>query len=58
MENKPKGFGDTLANFLEMSGVKIVVNKMQKATGREPEDCGCKGRQEKLNKIFPYKNKK
>tara|TARA_R100000482_G_C4978781_1_gene82350 strand:- start:143 stop:334 length:192 start_codon:yes stop_codon:yes gene_type:complete len=44
----PKGVGDSIAKFLEVTGVQKVV----KATIK---DCGCKKRQEKLNKLFPYK---
>lgn len=44
----PKGVGDSIAKFLEVTGVQKVV----KATVK---DCGCKKRQEKLNKLFPYK---
>ena len=41
---QPRGFGDTVAN---------AINKY---TNVKPEgDCGCKKRQEKLNKMFPYK---
>ena len=38
--NKPKGIGDVVANIT-------------KAVGIEPCD-GCKQRQEKLNKLFPF----
>jgi hypothetical protein len=40
-KEKPKGFGDTIANLTKSVGIK---------------PCGaCKKRQEKLNKLFPYK---
>ena len=58
MVKESEGFGDSLANFIEFSGIKKVVNKVQKVRGKKEEDCGCNQRQEKLNKIFPYKNKK
>ena len=58
MENKPKGFGDSLANFIEATGLKKSFHKVQEIRGKEKEDCGCYERKEKLNKIFPYKNKK
>tara|TARA_A100001391_G_scaffold166110_1_gene126091 strand:+ start:503 stop:718 length:216 start_codon:yes stop_codon:yes gene_type:complete len=44
----PKGVGDSIAKFLEITGVQKVVKSTVK-------DCGCKKRQEKLNKLFPYK---
>ena len=42
---KSKGLGDTIAIFTKATG----LNKLA------PIDCGCKQRQQKLNKIFPYK---
>jgi hypothetical protein len=45
LKNKSKGFGDTVAKFTKATG----LNKLA------PKDCGCKKRQDKLNKIFPYK---
>jgi hypothetical protein len=44
-----KGFGDTVAKFTEATGIDKVVNFIA------GEDCGCKERQQKLNKLFPYK---
>jgi hypothetical protein len=44
-----KGFGDTVAKFTEATGIDKVVNFIA------GEDCGCKERQAKLNKLFPYK---
>tara|TARA_R100000458_G_scaffold58074_1_gene65376 strand:+ start:319 stop:489 length:171 start_codon:yes stop_codon:yes gene_type:complete len=55
MSKKPKGFGDTLAGFIEITGAKKAFNTIQKARGKEKEDCGCNKRQEKLNKLFPYR---
>ena len=56
--NKPKGLGDSLANFIEATGLQKTFNKVQEIRGKEKEDCGCNKRKETLNKIFPYKNKK
>ena len=40
-----KGLGDTVAKITEVTGIKKLVG-----------DCeGCNKRQEKLNKLFPYK---
>ena len=44
-----RGLGDTVAKFTEATGIDKVVHFIA------GEDCGCKERQEKLNKIFPYK---
>lgn len=44
-----RGFGDTVAKFTEATGVDKLVHFIA------GDDCNCKQRQEKLNKIFPYK---
>lgn len=44
-----RGFGDTVAKFTEATGIDKVVHFIA------GDDCNCKQRQEKLNKIFPYK---
>lgn len=44
-----KGFGDTVAKFTEATGIDKVVHFIA------GDDCKCKERQEKLNKMFPYK---
>lgn len=44
-----RGLGDTVAKFTEATGIDKVVKFVA------GEDCGCKERQEKLNKLFPYK---
>tara|TARA_B100001559_G_C16303385_1_gene530691 strand:- start:193 stop:360 length:168 start_codon:yes stop_codon:yes gene_type:complete len=49
---KPKGFGDTLANGFKMIGVDKLADKYSQVTGK---DCGCSKRQEKLNNLIPYK---
>jgi hypothetical protein len=49
---KPKGLGDTIANFTQKTGIKAVVNKMANSF-KKP--CGCEKRQDYLNKKFPYK---
>ena len=43
---QPRGFGDTVAN---------AINKYTNV--KPQEDCGCKKRQEKLNKMFPYQKR-
>ena len=44
-----KGLGDTVAKFTEATGIDKLVNFIA------GDDCNCKARQEKLNKMFPYK---
>ncbi len=47
---RSKGLGDSIDKFTTATGIKKAVKK---ATGG---GCGCGKRQEKLNKMFPYKN--
>jgi hypothetical protein len=54
MSEESKGLGDSVEKFTKATGIKKVVDKVAKATGR---DCGCKKRKEALNKAFPYKKK-
>jgi len=42
---KSKGFGDSIAKLTKSIGLDKLASK----------DCGCKNRQEFLNKILPYK---
>ena len=46
LEQKAKGFGDTIETIIEFTGLDKLA----------PSGCGCKKRKEKLNKMFPYKN--
>ena len=48
-----KGLGDTIAEFTKVTGLDRIADRVAKAAGKE--DCGCKKRQETLNKKFPYK---
>ena len=51
MAKKSKGIGDDIARFTEKTGLSKAVKLIF------GDDCGCKERQEKLNKLFPnYKN--
>ena len=52
-KNKSKGLGDSIEKITKATGIKKVVNKISKVTGK---DCGCKKRQQALNKAFPYNN--
>ena len=50
---KDKGLGDTVHKAAKLTGADKLAEKFAKARGKK--DCGCKERQEKLNKLFPYK---
>ena len=54
LNKKSKGFGDTVAKFTEVTGIKKVVEVVTDALGME--DCGCAKRQEILNNLLPYSN--
>lgn len=53
MAKKPKGLGDSIEKITKATGIKNIVEAVNKARG--VKDCGCDGRKDKLNKIFPYK---
>ena len=55
MKSKIIGLGDTIEQMAKITGVKTVAQAVGFMTGK---DCGCNKRKEKLNKMFPYKNKK
>lgn len=49
---KSKGLGDDIEKFTKATGIKSVVDKVSEGLNIP---CGCEGRKEALNKIFPYK---
>jgi hypothetical protein len=53
MEQKPRGLGDSIEKITKATGIKNIVDAVNKARG--VKDCGCGKRKDKLNKIFPYK---
>ena len=53
--NESKGLGDSIEKIARRIRVKQLIDNIGKKTGK---DCGCKGRREKLNKMFPYKTPK
>ena len=53
MSKKSKGLGDTIKKFTSATKIDKLAKKIAKAVGKD--DCGCDKRQEKLNKMFPYK---
>jgi|TARA_R100001463_G_scaffold39483_4_gene84474 hypothetical protein len=48
-----RGLGDTIAKFTQVTGIQSLAQIGAKVVGKK--DCGCKKRQEALNKAFPYK---
>ncbi len=50
---KPKGLGDSIANFTKKTGIKHVVDIVSDGLNIP---CGCNNRQEWFNKKFPYRN--
>ena len=53
MSKKSKGLGDTIKKITSATKIDKLAKKIAKAVGKD--DCGCDERQEKLNKMFPYK---
>jgi hypothetical protein len=45
------GLGDTVERVTKATGIKTVVDKVAKTTGK---DCGCKARKNRLNRRFKY----
>lgn len=48
---QPRGLGDTIANITHATGLDKLATLYTNITGKE---CGCKSRQEALNKLLPY----
>ena len=51
---KSRGLGDSIHKFTTKTGIKSVVDKVSDGLNIP---CGCEGRREALNIMFPYKNK-
>jgi hypothetical protein len=49
-----RGLGDTISKLTHATGIAQAVEALSKATG---VPCGCKGRQDWLNKMVPYEVK-
>lgn len=47
------GVGDTIYSITKATGIEKIVKETTKSVGID--DCGCSKRQDKLNKLFPYK---
>jgi hypothetical protein len=50
---KSKGLGDTIEKITKATGIKKIIKVASEKAGVA---CGCDGRRDKLNKMFPYKN--
>lgn len=49
---KSKGLGDSIEKITRATGVKHMVDTISEGLNIP---CGCQGRKDALNKIFPYK---
>ena len=49
---KSKGLGDSIEKFTKATGIKSVVDHVSKGLNIP---CGCEGRKDAMNKLFPYK---
>lgn len=56
MKNKSKGLGDTISKITAASKLDKIAEAIAKRLGMD--DCGCDERRERLNKLFPYTDKK
>jgi len=54
--SKSKGLGDDIKKITSATKLDIIAEKIATAIGKK--DCGCGKRQAKLNKMFPYGDKK
>jgi len=50
--SQSRGLGDTIAKITKATGIKKVTDAVFGALNK---DCGCRERQSRLNKLFPYK---
>ena len=53
--DKSKGLGDTIEKITTVTGIKKIVETVANVVKK---DCGCKKRQDALNRVFPYQDKK
>ena len=51
-DTKSQGLGDTIAKITSATKLDKLAESIADAVGAE--GCGCKARQEKLNRMFPY----
>lgn len=48
---KSRGLGDTIQKFTKATGIEQTVKFISEGLNIP---CGCQGRQEAMNKLFPY----
>ena len=51
-EQGVRGLGDLIEKVTVNTGIKRIVDKIAKATGK---DCGCNKRKDTLNRLVPFK---
>tara|TARA_X000000368_G_scaffold347878_1_gene287492 strand:+ start:763 stop:927 length:165 start_codon:yes stop_codon:yes gene_type:complete len=51
---KSKGLGDSIEKITKRTGIKSMVDTVSKGLNIP---CGCQGRKDALNIMFPYKTK-
>jgi len=54
---KSRGLGDDIAKITSATRLDKLAERINEIITGE-KDCGCSKRQDKLNKIFPYKDKR
>ena len=54
--SKSKGLGDDIKKITSVTKLDKIAESIVKSLGKA--DCGCSKRQERLNKLFPYGDKK
>jgi len=54
--SKSKGLGDDIKKITSATKLDIIAESIAKVLGKP--NCGCSERQDKLNKLFPYGDKK
>ena len=51
---KSRGLGDTVHKFTKATGIKTMVDTVSRGLNIP---CGCEGRREAMNMMFPYSRK-
>ena len=51
---KSRGLGDSIEKFTKATGIKTIVDRVSEGLNIP---CGCEGRRDALNMLFPYKKK-
>ena len=51
---RSKGLGDDLEKIFKKTGVKTIVDRVSQGLNIP---CGCQGRKQAMNTLFPYRRK-